>query len=71
MIKVQTDKAPKAIGPYSQAMITGNLVYTSGQIPLDPVSGGICGQTIEEQTHRVCKTWPLFWKKQALVLKVL
>ena len=55
MIKVQTDKAPKAIGPYSQAMITGNLVYTSGQIPLDPVSGDICGQTIEEQTHRVCQ----------------
>ncbi|MBE6672362.1 MAG: RidA family protein [Ruminococcaceae bacterium] len=54
MKKVHTDKAPQAIGPYSQAMIVGDLVYTSGQIPIDPESGAIFGATIEEQTERVC-----------------
>lgn len=53
--KVQTDKAPAAIGPYSQAVLAGNLVFTSGQIPLNPESGLIEGQNITEQTHRVCK----------------
>ena len=52
---VTTAAAPAAIGPYSQAIITGNLVFTSGQIPLDPVSGEMVGSTIEEQTHRVCQ----------------
>ena len=51
--KVQTDKAPAAIGPYSQAVLAGNLVFTSGQIPLNPESGLIEGQNITEQTHRV------------------
>ena len=55
MEKVHTEKAPAAIGPYSQAVITGNLVYTSGQIPIDPASGAIKGTTIEEQTEQVCK----------------
>ena len=55
MKTVHTDKAPAAIGPYSQGMIVGNLVYTSGQIPIDPVSGNIDGATIEEQTERVCQ----------------
>ena len=53
--KVQTDKAPAAIGPYSQAVLAGNLVFPSGQIPLNPESGLIEGQNITEQTHRVCK----------------
>lgn len=53
--KVATEKAPAAIGPYSQAIVLGNLVFTSGQIPLDPVSGTIVGKTIEEQTERVMK----------------
>jgi len=52
---VQTNTAPAAIGPYSQAMITGNLVYTSGQIALCPQSGEIIGSTITEQTEQVCK----------------
>lgn len=52
---IKTDKAPGAIGPYSQAMVVNNIVYSSGQIPLDPVSGQIVGETIEEQTERVCK----------------
>jgi 2-iminobutanoate/2-iminopropanoate deaminase len=55
MKAVQTDAAPAAIGPYSQAMITGNLVYTSGQIALCPKSGEIIGSTITEQTEQVCK----------------
>lgn len=53
--KVATEKAPAAIGPYSQAIVLENLVFTSGQIPLDPVSGTIVGQTIEEQAERVMK----------------
>ncbi len=53
--KVHTDMAPAAIGPYSQAMVAGNLVLTSGQIPLNPETGLIEGETIAEQTHRVCK----------------
>ena len=55
MKAIQTDTAPAAIGPYSQAMISGNLVYTSGQIPLSPGSGQITGSTINEQTEQVCK----------------
>ena len=53
--KVQTNNAPAAIGPYSQAVVTGNLVFTSGQIPLDPETGMLVGENIAEQTHRVCK----------------
>lgn len=53
--KVQTNAAPSAIGPYSQAMIFGNLVFTSGQIPLNPETGVLEGSSIAEQTHRVCK----------------
>lgn len=53
--KVQTDKAPAAIGPYSQAVCVGNLVFTSGQIPLNPETGVMEGKDIAEQTHRVCK----------------
>lgn len=53
--KVQTNKAPAAIGPYSQAIVSGNLVFTSGQIPLNPETGLLEGETIKEQAHRVCK----------------
>ncbi|MGN1443260.1 MAG: RidA family protein [Acutalibacteraceae bacterium] len=53
--KVQTEKAPAAIGPYSQATVVGNLVFTSGQIPLNPETGAIEGTEIKEQAHRVCK----------------
>ncbi len=50
---ISTDKAPAAIGPYSQAMVTGSLVYTSGQIPLDPVTGAVAGEDIVSQTEQV------------------
>ncbi len=53
--KVQTANAPAAIGPYSQAVVVGNLIFTSGQIPLDPETGALVGSGIAEQTHRVCK----------------
>ena len=49
---VQTDKAPAAIGPYSQAVVWGNLIFTSGQIPLTP-EGKLVEGGIEEQTHQV------------------
>ena len=52
--KVNTSKAPAAIGPYSQAVVVGNLIFTSGQIPLNPETGLLEGETITEQTHRVC-----------------
>lgn len=53
--KVQTNKAPAAIGPYSQAVVVGNLIFTSGQIPLNHETGVLEGENITEQTHRVCK----------------
>ena len=55
MKKISTDKAPAAIGPYSQAISVGDLIFTSGQIPLDPATGAVFGADITEQTHRVCK----------------
>lgn len=55
MRTIETDKAPLAIGPYSQAKITGNLLFASGQIALDPASGEMVGNTIEEQTEQVMK----------------
>ena len=53
MKKLSTDKAPAAIGPYSQAVVTGNLLFSSGQIALDPETGVVVGETIEEQTEQV------------------
>ncbi len=50
---VATDDAPKAIGPYSQAVISGGIVYTSGQIALDPASGSLIDDSFEAQAHRV------------------
>lgn len=52
---IYTEKAPAAIGPYSQAMTTGNLLFTSGQIPINPATGEITGTTIQEQTEQVMK----------------
>ena len=53
--KIQTENAPAAIGPYSQAVCVGGLVFTSGQIALDPVTGVMVGERVGEQTHRVCQ----------------
>ena len=49
---IHTDKAPAAIGPYNQAVKHGNLLVTSGQIPLDPASGEVVGKDITTQTTR-------------------
>lgn len=56
MLKItNTDKAPAAIGPYSQAVSVGDLLFTSGQIALCPKSSEVVGTTIEEQTTQVMK----------------
>ena len=55
MKKIHTDNAPAAIGPYSQAMKAGTLVFTSGQIPINPTSGAIEAEGITAQTEQVCK----------------
>ena len=52
---VHTDNAPAAIGPYSQAIVAGNFVYTAGQIPLDPVTGQIVQGDVTVQTERVMR----------------
>jgi 2-iminobutanoate/2-iminopropanoate deaminase len=53
--QVQTDKAPKAIGPYSQAIIANGFVFCSGQIPIDPATGELNTGAIEDQTRQVLK----------------
>ena len=53
--KVATEKAPAAIGPYSQAIVCNGMVFTSGQIPINPVNGNIEAVTIEEQAEQVMK----------------
>lgn len=55
MNKVSTKKAPAAIGPYSQGVIVNNLLFTSGQIALDPETAQVVGNTIEEQAEQVMK----------------
>ena len=56
MLKViSTEKAPAAIGPYSQAMVFDHLIISSGQLPIDPATGEIAGTTIEEQAEQVMK----------------
>lgn len=52
---ISTEKAPSAIGPYSQAIVSGNLVFTSGQIAINPKTGEIDGNDIVTQTIRVCE----------------
>ncbi len=53
MKKIQTDKAPAAIGPYSQAIACGDMLYTSGQIPLHPENGTIVGDNVTDQAEMV------------------
>lgn len=52
---VHTDKAPAAIGPYSQAIVLNDILFTSGQIPVNPATGEIAGDTIETQAEQVMK----------------
>lgn len=53
--KINTQKAPAAIGPYSQAVVVNGVLYTSGQIPLDPATGAVVEGGIKEQTLQVMK----------------
>ena len=53
--KISTDKAPSAIGPYSQAIVCGDMLYTSGQIPINPETGNIEATDITSQTEQVMK----------------
>ena len=55
MKTIYTEKAPAAVGPYSQAVVINGLVYTSGQIALDPATGELVGTAIEEQAEQVMK----------------
>ena len=52
---ISTDKAPAAIGPYSQGIIVNGLLYCSGQIPINPATGQVGGETIPEQTEQSCR----------------
>ena len=49
---IHSNSAPKAIGPYSQAIVSGGLVFCSGQVPIDPATGELVSGGIQEQTHR-------------------
>ena len=51
--RINTENAPAAIGPYSQAIVTGNLLFTSGQLPIDPATGKVSTGSSEEQAHTV------------------
>lgn len=55
MTIISTEKAPSAIGPYSQAVVAGSLVYTSGQIAINPETGTVVEGGIKEQTEQICK----------------
>ena len=60
---IQTDSAPAAIGPYSQAVVSGGFLFTSGQLPIDPATGKIPEGTIEEKAHIVFKNLEAIAKK--------
>ncbi len=55
MKKISTEKAPAAVGPYSQAMMYGDILFTSGQIGLDPATGAFAGDDIVTQAKQVCE----------------
>lgn len=67
--KIDTKDAPKAVGPYSQAIVTEQFVFVSGQIPLDPKSGKIIESTIAGQTERVIDNIEAILKAEGLSLK--
>ena len=55
MKQISTDKAPAAIGPYSQGFVSGNILFSAGQIALDPATGEVVGSDITSQTEQVMK----------------
>ena len=66
---INTDKAPAAIGPYSQAITYNNLLFTSGQLPLDPETGKIVDGTIVDHAHRVFKNMAAIAREAGTSLK--
>ena len=62
--KIATDKAPAAIGPYSQAIAAGDFLFASGQIPINPANGTIEAEGIEAQAEQVMKIIRPFWKSR-------
>ena len=69
MKAISTTKAPAAIGPYSQAIKVGNLVYTSGQIPIDPVTGVFVEGGIKEQTRQALTNVQAILEEAGLTMK--
>ncbi|MEX1307873.1 MAG: RidA family protein [Eubacteriales bacterium] len=65
---IATEQAPAAIGPYSQGVTAGNMVFVSGQIPIDPATGELAGQDIEAQTHQSLKNVSAVLKAAGLTL---
>jgi 2-iminobutanoate/2-iminopropanoate deaminase len=65
---IYTEKAPEAIGPYSQAVEAGNFLFISGQIPLDPQTGSLVGEDIETQTERVLENLKAIVESEGLTL---
>ena len=66
---IQTEKAPKAIGPYSQAIQAGNLLFLSGQIPIDPATGEVVKGGIQQQTRQVLENIKGLLESQGLGMK--
>lgn len=66
---IQTTKAPQAIGPYSQGIKAGQLVFLSGQIPLNPETMEMVGNTVEDQTEQVMKNLRAVLEKEGLTLQ--
>lgn len=67
--KIETDQAPKAIGPYSQAICAGSFIFVSGQIAIDPAVGKLAGESIEQQTQQVLKNLEAILAAQGLTLE--
>ncbi len=68
MEEIRTDNAPEAIGPYSQAVRSGNMVFLSGQIPIDPATGEVISGGIKEQTKRVFDNLTAVIKESGLLI---
>ena len=66
--RIHTDKAPAAIGPYSQAVLAGDFLYVSGQLPLDPVSGAMAGDTAAEQAEQSIRTLSAILEEAGMTL---
>jgi 2-iminobutanoate/2-iminopropanoate deaminase len=67
-LPIYTEQAPKPVGPYSQAVEVGSFVFVSGQIPIDPTTGQMAGDDIENQTHQVLKNIKNILEKAGLSL---